>query len=135
LTACVVDTNVASFMLDDRPELERYLGEFEPETVIYLSFQTLAELRLGALNRRWSATRQHTLQAFVDTLEVVQCTDELCHRWAQVMHEARQAGRRLEAGDGWVAATALLLDVPLLTHDRDFAESAVPSITVICHAG
>ena len=48
-----------------------------------------------------------------------------------MMHEARKAGRRLEAGDCWIAATALLLDAPLLTHDKDFDTKACPSLAVI----
>jgi predicted nucleic acid-binding protein len=34
------------------------------------------------------------------------------------MVSARQAGRRVETADAWVAATALLYDAPLLTHNK-----------------
>jgi predicted nucleic acid-binding protein len=74
------------------------------------------------------------LEQFLLEFDVVMFTDDLAHRWAEVIYDARQAGRRLEAGDAWIAATARLLGAPLLTHDRDFSPEACPSITVYCHA-
>jgi predicted nucleic acid-binding protein len=56
VTIRVVDTSVASFMLDDLPELDRYRTELSLGVVVYVSFQTVAELRFGALNRRWGVT-------------------------------------------------------------------------------
>ena len=50
------------------------------------------------------------------------------------MAHARVVGRRLEADDAWVAATASLLNLPLLTHDKDFRDLGYPGLTVICHA-
>ena len=40
-----------------------------------------------------------------------------CDRWAKAMNDARFRGRPVAAADAWVAATALLLDVPLVTHN------------------
>lgn len=38
------------------------------------------------------------------------------------MAAARKNGRRIETADAWVAATALLYDAPLLTHNKsDYA--------------
>jgi predicted nucleic acid-binding protein len=34
------------------------------------------------------------------------------------MVAARRNGRRIETADAWIAATALLLDAPLLTHNK-----------------
>jgi tRNA(fMet)-specific endonuclease VapC len=130
----VVDTSVASFMLDDRPELERYEAELAVVSTVYVSFQTVAELRFGALNRQWGRVRIQALETFIERLEIVGYTDELSTKWARVAYEARRAGRRLEAGDAWIAATALLLGAPLVTHDRDFAGIASSSVEVVCHA-
>ena len=49
------------------------------------------------------------------------------------MQDARRTGRRLEAGDAWIAATAKMLDAPLLTHDKDFSPVACPAITIYCY--
>ncbi|MGA2771966.1 MAG: hypothetical protein ABSG26_14225 [Bryobacteraceae bacterium] len=34
------------------------------------------------------------------------------------MVAARRNGRRIETANAWIAATALLYDVPLLTHNK-----------------
>lgn len=134
MIACVLDTPVASFRLDGRPEWELYRSQLQATTVEHLCFQTAAEMRLGALNRKWRQSRREQLEAFLNSLPLIEYTDELCLRWAQVMHEARLSGRRLEAGDAWIAAAAVLLNVPLLTHDRDFVGLNVTGLTVICYA-
>jgi predicted nucleic acid-binding protein len=119
-------------MLDDRPELEAYRADIAGASV-FVSFQTVAELRFGALNRGWSPNRMHALEVFLESLTVVGYTAGLGSHWADVMLAARRSGRRLEAGDAWIAATAMLLEAPLITHDRDFAGIPVRSLSVVCH--
>ena len=41
----------------------------------------------------------------------------MCDRWAQAINSARIHGRPIAPADTWIAATALLLDVPLVTHN------------------
>jgi len=49
------------------------------------------------------------------------------------MVAGRKVGRRLETADGWIAATAMLYKVPLVTHNAsDYA--GVPGLTVITEA-
>lgn len=125
----VADTSVASLILRNSPELSAYQPYIQGAN-IYLSFQTIAEIRYGALLKNWGRRRRQELEAFLGSYTILGYTDELADRWAKVMLEARQAGRRLEAGDAWIAATALLLGVPLLTQVKDFDKSACPSILV-----
>jgi tRNA(fMet)-specific endonuclease VapC len=42
----------------------------------------------------------------------------LCTKWAEVMVTAQARGYRIECADAWIAATALLYDLPLVTHNR-----------------
>ena len=125
----VADTSVASLILRKRPEVSAYRERLEGSR-IYLSFQTIAEMRFGALLKNWGGKRRRELEDFLGSYTTLEYTDELADKWAIIMKEARLAGRRLESGDAWIAATALLLDIPLLTHDRDFDQSACPSIIV-----
>ena len=39
------------------------------------------------------------------------------------------AGRRMEAADGWIAATAIMLGCPIATHDGDFI--GIPNLQLI----
>jgi predicted nucleic acid-binding protein len=46
----------------------------------------------------------------------------LCWRWAEVTDSARRNGRPIQTADAWIAATALLAGVPLVTHNpADYA--------------
>lgn len=66
----------------------------------------------------WSAKRTEWLRLFLRRLIIVPSSRDLVLKWAEVMAAARRSGRRIETADGWIAATALLFDAPLLTHNR-----------------
>jgi predicted nucleic acid-binding protein len=129
----VLDTTVVSLLLNRNPLLSLYQSYLHNASLC-ISFQTVAEMRFGALRAGWGAVRRRNLELFLSAFNLIVYSDELGDHWAQVVDEARRAGRRLEAGDAWIAATARLISAPLLTHDRDFSPGACPSVTVICHA-
>ncbi len=129
MSVCVLDTSVARLLYAASPLLPAYSVHLQ-NTKPVISFQTVAEMRYGALKSNWGAERRRKLEAFLASLQVIEYTDELANRWAEVMLQARTAGRRMEAGDAWIAATAALLNAPLLTHDKDFGIEALPSITI-----
>ena len=54
---------------------------------------------------------------------------ELVDICAHLRRERETAGRRLTTADAWIAASAILLDCPVATHDRDF--SGIPNLEVI----
>ena len=129
MNSAILDTSVASLMFRNSPDFAPYkvvLAEYTP----VISFQTVAEMRLGATLAQWGTQRQSELETFLDDFDICAFSDELATCWAEVMADSRRVGRRLEAGDAWIAATAKLYNAPLLTHDKDFALDAVPSITV-----
>jgi tRNA(fMet)-specific endonuclease VapC len=80
---------------------------------------TEAELEQWALLSNWQPKRVEWLGVFLARLVVVPSSRDLVLRWAEVMVTARRAGRRLETADGWIAATAVLYDAPLVTHNAN----------------
>lgn len=44
---------------------------------------------------------------------------DLCHQWARVTDEGRRKGRPVGVADAWIAATAILYSVPLITNNHD----------------
>ena len=54
----------------------------------------------------------------------------LCRRWAEVIDDGRRRRRPVATADAWVAATALFLDMPLVTNNESHF-SSVPGLTVI----
>jgi predicted nucleic acid-binding protein len=93
---------------------------------------TVAELERWALLYRWSSQRVQWLRLFIERFTVVPSSPDLCRKWAEVMIAARAAGRRIETADAWIAATALLYDNPLVTHNgSDFL--GVPNLKLVFH--
>ena len=86
-----------------------------------LSFITLAELYRWPEERDWGLRRRAALARLLESYEVAYPDEDLCHRWAVMMAAVRRAGRPLPFADSWIAATALHLGLPLVTHNpRDF---------------
>jgi predicted nucleic acid-binding protein len=83
-----------------------------------ISFMTLAELRSWMRHRNWGVARRRRLERYLQRYQVVYATDALCERWAEATDSARRNGKPIGAADAWIAATALLQHVPLVTHNR-----------------
>ena len=127
----VVDTDVVSFLFKNHPIGKRYDPELAGRIPL-ISFMTVAELERWAIQRRWNAQRVQWLYLYLQRFTVVPSSPDLCRQWAEAMVAAQAAGRRIESADGWIAATALLYDAPLITHNRsDYL--GVPSLIVISH--
>jgi tRNA(fMet)-specific endonuclease VapC len=75
------------------------------------------ELAQWALLSNWSAKRSEWLRVFLGRFVIVPSSRDLVLKWAEIMVAARRNGRRLETADAWIAATAMLYDAPLLTHN------------------
>jgi len=75
------------------------------------------------LRADWGEARRRALRDFVRKHFVIfHQTADLCSVWATLRVDAERKGRHLSNSDAWIAATAVLLDVPLLTHNRkDYA--------------
>ena len=125
----VVDTNIISYVLkgDTRGPLYRpHLNTFQ----LAISFQTLAELEAWALIARWGERKQAELRAFLAPYVIIHSDQRLCEQYAHVMHASKRDGTNIDTADAWIAATALALKCPLVTHNAaDFA--GVPNLNII----
>lgn len=79
---------------------------------------TIAELDRWAKARNWGERRRAELDAFLQPYTVIESDRELCCQWAAIKDQVHRSGHRIETADGWIAATALLYQVPLVTHIR-----------------
>jgi predicted nucleic acid-binding protein len=131
MNECVVDTDVVSFLFKNHPIASRYDPELAGQIAL-ISFMTVAEMERWALQRRWSAQRVNWLDLFLRRFTIVPSSPDLCRKWAEVMVAAQSAGRRIECADAWIAATALLYQASLITHNRsDYL--GVPGLNLISH--
>lgn len=134
--AVVVDTSVFSDMLSpSRQGLGALYAQDLAGKMLLISFQTAAEVRYGALWRGWGKERLDAMERHLDTATEVPPHDELANEWAMLRFDCRKAGHayqdKLHGSDLWIAATARLFDLPLITHDSGFR--GVPGLEVICH--
>ena len=125
----VIDTDVLSFLFRSDSRAALYAPHLFGH-VLTISFQTRAEMLRGAISASWGARRRLQLGQWLQKYAVVHSSDDLCLRWAEAVDSARRNGRPVAAADAWVAAVALYLDVPLITHNKnDFL--GVDGLTVI----
>ena len=125
----VVDTDVASFLFKRDTRAALYVPHLSGH-MLAVSFQTLAELELWALSAGWGARRRQQLERYLRRFIVEDSSPALCRVWAEVIDGARRRGRPVATADAWVAATALLLDVPLVTNNEAHF-SHVPGLSVV----
>lgn len=122
-TDIVVDTDAVSFLFRGDIRETFYLPYILNHRCI-ISFMTVAELEFGILRANWGEARRKSLTDFVrEHFVIFNQTADLCSVWARLRVEAEQKGRHLSSSDAWIAATAVLLDIPLLTHNRKDYES------------
>jgi tRNA(fMet)-specific endonuclease VapC len=114
----VVDTDVWSYLYKGRDEARLYEPHLQGN-ILVISFQTQAELLRWAIGSGWGKQRRQDLELRLQNYIVEHSSDVLSLRWAEVMESGRRNGRPISAADAWIAATALHLDVPLITHNRN----------------
>ncbi len=123
----VIDTNV--FGADLVPG-SRLAAVYEPIIVgrpAFISFQTAAELRYGALRRNWGEARMRRLEARIDEAETVHSGPHLVLIYARLRVECERIGHGLHQrehdADRWIAATAMRLGIPLVSNDGIFRDT------------
>jgi predicted nucleic acid-binding protein len=111
----------------------RLRSESLPEQAA-ISIVTKSELRAGILAAADIETRDRrlaTLEA-VAQMAVLPIWSGVDRAWAQMRAYLAACGRRVNANDLWIAATAAAHEIPVVTQDGDFgALSGVAGLTVI----
>ena len=99
---------------------------------IVVSFASVTELRYGALKAGWGDIRRQSLERDLSRLVVVQPDDELIRGCAQLRVDCEQIGhslgQKIHEADRWIAATAIMLGVDLISDDGVF--DGVPGLVV-----
>lgn len=123
----VIDTDVFSADLVPRSRLTELYAPIIYGRPAFISFQTVAELRYGALRRGWGEARMLKLDAKIASAEVVHTGPELVLIYARLRADCEMQGHALgqreHTADRWIAATAIRLGVPLVSNDGIFRDA------------
>lgn len=127
--ARVVDTDIFSFILkrDTRAELYRpHLdGHF-----LFLSFMTVAELERWASLYNWGQNKINLLENSLKRYVIQHSNQGICKIWGEIMTDSKRNGLNVSISDAWIAATAINLQIPLVTNnEKDFQK--IKGLTII----
>ena len=113
----LADTSVFIARESDRPiDIEAMPHQMAVSVI------TIGELRAGVLAAADTATRDRRLDTLTAalSLEPIPIDVSVANAWARLRLALRDAGLRMPVNDSWIAATAMALDVPIVTQDDDF---------------
>ena len=120
----VIDTDVFSADLVPGSRLTEHYAPLITGRLTFISFQTAAELRYGAIRRGWGQPRMLRMEAKIERVEVVHSGPELVAVYAQLRADCVAAGHALgqkeHTADRWIAAPAIRLKIPLVSNDGIF---------------
>ena len=112
-------------------EAGRPLNELPTEAAI--SVVTLGELHAGVLAAKDGAARAlrlATLAYAEANFEAIPIDERVAREWGRLVVEARDRNRRAPINDTWIAATAIVHGLVVVTQDNDYDALDVPVIIV-----
>ncbi len=124
----LLDTNVLSYRYGKRPEFETY-KHYLIGKIPAISFVSYGEALGGARCAKWSKARISGLENHLKSYLLIPGDIQLVRTYAETKAACRFAGVGIDDNDCWIAATALLHHIPLLTNDSNMHR--VPKLVVI----
>ena len=129
----LLDTNIISELrkLNCHPAVKRWADSQAPQS-FYLSTVTLAEIRFGIGQVNDTALRQELTQWLDVTLRpwfsdrILAVDEDVILTWRQMVEKGRKQGYTFSQPDLFIAATAVLHDLCIVTRNvTDFEKSGV----------
>ncbi|MGA3020086.1 MAG: PIN domain-containing protein [Bryobacteraceae bacterium] len=129
LTPVVVDTDVVSFLFKAHPLAPGYQAILAGRRLA-VSLITMAEIEYGMEAKSWGSSRRELMRRFLSRFTPLLPDTETARVWARIKSACEKKGRPITFADAWIAAAALQLNVPLVTHNAsDYG--AVQNLTIL----
>lgn len=123
-----IDTNIIIDLVRDGGEnLSTYINP--KKEAVYISYVTLAEVQSFAVKLEWGAPKLVKLQNLLDSMEIIGIEQPAIlnayveiDTFSQGKNKAipSKLSQNMGKNDLWIAATASVLDITLITTDKDF---------------
>ena len=127
------DTNIVLIYLRDLPAkqiIESVYNPFSSENRTVISVVTVGELKAIALKNKWGVLKIEKLEAFILKCIVADINlKDTINRYAEIdafsqgrldSKKSNFTARNMGKNDLWIAATASLLNLQMITTDNDF---------------
>jgi predicted nucleic acid-binding protein len=82
-----------------------------------VSLITLAEIEYGMEVKNWGGNRRHLMRRFLARFTPLLPDAETARLWARIKSACEKKGRPITFADAWIAAAAMQLNAPLVTHN------------------
>ena len=130
----MVDTNVfGADLLRPTAALAQQYQRFLTGRAVFVAFVSVAEMRYGARRAGWGERRLRRLDDRIASAEIVWPGPGLLSAYVELRHQCAEIGHGLShndhEADRWIAASALWLGVPVVSHDGIFRD--VPGLTLL----
>lgn len=112
----IVDTNIVLYFLKGNPGIIRIFTDY------FIGISFITELELLSLSTI-SPEDEQTIQAFLKNTPIIDINSDIKTKTIQVRRQSK-----LKLPDAIIAATAISMDVPLLTADQAFSRVDDPRI-------
>jgi predicted nucleic acid-binding protein len=128
-TPVVVDTDVISFLFKNHSLAPAYQAILADRSLA-VSLIGLAEIEYGMEVKNWGPGRRDLMRRFLSRFTPLLPDTETATLWARIKSVCEKKGRPITFADAWIAAAAVQLNVPLVTHNvGDY--NAVDGLTVL----
>ena len=128
-TPVVVDTDVVSFVFKTHALAAAYQTILAGRSLA-VSLITLAEIEYGMEAKNWGTTRRDLMRRFLARFTVLLPDAATARVGARIKIGCDKKGRPFAFADAWIAAAAVQLNIPLVTHNASDYRS-VENLTIL----
>lgn len=126
--AILIDTNIIIELVRDGGEnVSNYINP--KNDLIYISYVTLAEIQSFAVKLNWGGVKLVKLQNLLDSIKIIGIEEPaILNAYVEIDTFSQgdnkaipsKLSQNMGKNDLWIAATASVLDITLITTDKDF---------------
>jgi predicted nucleic acid-binding protein len=132
-TPVVVDTDVISFIFKNHSLASSYQAILAGRSLA-VSLISLGEIEYGMEVKNWGSARRQLMHRFLTRFTPLLPDTETAALWARIKSNCEGKGRPITFADAWIAAAAVQLNMPLVTHNAgDYR--AVDGLIVVTASG
>lgn len=110
----VADSSIFIEFLRANDKKKTTLYQLPDHAELFLSVVTLYELLMGATNE----VKKRDIELLTGPLVILPLTKPVAEKSAEIYQRLRQSNKMIEFRDIFIGATAILHDLPILTHNE-----------------